>query len=229
MQDIHAIARANPDSCVEGPLRVIVADDHACVRLAVVTLLHAIERPVVVSEASDTRALSAQLEMTDCDAVICDISMPGLHGAHSSLALLRRLTRTHGAPAVVVLTMLSTPPILTGLLQWGLDVIVDKRDSVSDLQPALAAACSRAPFLSNHVSEVLARAGTACAPCAGVPSAREWEVLQLYAQGMSVCQIAHRLQRSGKTISAQKRSTMRKLGLATERDLFDFAMQVGLA
>jgi two-component system, NarL family, captular synthesis response regulator RcsB len=227
MQAIHSIREAVPRT--EKPLRVIVADDHACVRLGVVSLLHTISRVTVVSEASDTLALAALLDTTDCDVVICDVCMPGLHGEYSSLALLRRLAQAPGAPAVVVLTMVSTPALLTGLLHRGLDVIVDKRDAALDLVPALAAARTREAFLSNHVSDVLARAGTTCAPCAGVPSAREWEVFRLYAQGMSVGQIAHRLQRSGKTISAQKRSTMRKLGLATERDLFDFALQVGLA
>jgi two-component system, NarL family, captular synthesis response regulator RcsB len=226
MQDIQAIREVVP--CAQKPLRAIVADDHACVRLGVVSLLHTIPRVTVVGEAGDTLTLATQLEMTECDVIVCDICMPGLHGEYSSLALLRRIARAHVAPAVVVLTMVSTPSFLTGLLHHGLDVIVDKRDAALDLLPALAAARTRAPFLSNRVSEVLARAGTACAPCAGVPSAREWEVFRLYAQGMSVCQIAGRLRRSGKTISAQKRSTMRKLGLATERDLFDFAIQVGI-
>jgi two-component system, NarL family, captular synthesis response regulator RcsB len=227
MQAVHSIREGVPRT--EKPLRVIVADDHACVRLGVVSLLHTMARVTVVSEASDTHALARQLDTTHCDVVICDVCMPGLHGEYSSLALLRRLAQEQGAPAVVVLTMVSTPSLFTGLLHRGLDVIVDKRDAALDLVPALAATRIRAPFLSNRVSEVLARAGTAYAPCAGVPSAREWEVFRLYAQGMSVCQIAHRLQRSSKTISAQKRSTMRKLGLATERDLFDFALQVGLA
>jgi two-component system capsular synthesis response regulator RcsB len=215
-------------SCADRPLRVIVADDHACVRLGVASLLHAQARAVVVAEAHDTLTLATQLDMTDCDVVVSDLCMPGFYGEFSSLAMLRRLARTRGAPAVVVLTMVSAPRILTGLLNLGLGVIVDKRDAAPALLPALAAAHARMPFLSDHVRQTLERAGTACAPCVGVPSAREWEVFRLYAQGMPVRQIAHRLQRSGKTISAQKRTTMRKLGLLTERDLIEFATQVGL-
>jgi len=213
---------------VDKPLRVILADDHACVRLGVASLLHTTGRASVVGEACNALALATWLDTTECDVVIADLCMPGLHGEYSSLGVLRRLAQNEGAPAVVVLTMVSTPQVLTGLLQHGLHVIVDKRDVIHDLLLAVAAASQRAPFQSRHVRESLARAGGACAPCAGVPSAREWEVFQLYAQGMSVRQIAHRFQRSGKTISAQKRSAMRKLGLVTERDFIDFATQVGL-
>ncbi|MCP3709064.1 response regulator transcription factor [Paraburkholderia sp. CNPSo 3274] len=211
------------------PLRVIVADDHACVRLGVASLLHATGRGLVVGEAGNTLALATQLDTTDCDVVISDLCMPGLDGEYGSLTLLRRLAQTRGTPAVVVLSMVSMPRVLTGLMHHGLNVIVDKRDVAHDLLLAVDAARARTPFLSDHARETLARAGAACAPCLGVPSAREWELFQLYAQGMSVCQIAQRFQRSGKTISAQKRSTMRKLGLVTERDLSDFARQIGLA
>jgi two-component system capsular synthesis response regulator RcsB len=65
-------------------------------------------------------------------------------------------------------------------------------------------------------------------PRASALSAREWEVFQLYAQGLAVHEIAERLQRSGKTISTQKRSGMRKLGLETEDDLVDYARQIGV-
>ncbi|SDB84778.1 response regulator transcription factor [Paraburkholderia lycopersici] len=226
MQDIRAVRDKLPRA--DKPLRVIVADDHACVRLGVANLLHATARAVVVGEAGDALALAKQLDTTACDVVVSDLCMPGLDGEFSSLALLRRLVRAQGEPAVVVLTMVSTPQVLTGLLHQGLDVLVDKRDVVHDLLLAVAAAHARAPYLSGHARDSLERAGAACAPCAGVPSAREWEVFQLYVQGMSVRQIAHRFQRSNKTISAQKRSTMRKLGLVTERDVVDFATQVGL-
>ncbi|MEX3692835.1 response regulator [Paraburkholderia sp. BR14263] len=226
---MHAIRVGREDALHTGkPLRVIVADDHACIRLGVASLLRATDRALVVGEAGNTLELATQLDTTECDVVISDLCMPGLDGEYGSLTLLRRLAQTRGTPGVVVLSMVSTPPILTGLMHHGLNVIVDKRDVTHDLLLAVAAARERTPFLSSHARATLASAGAACAPCSGVPSVREWEVFQLYAQGMSVHQIAQRFQRSGKTISAQKRSTMRKLGLVTERDLSDFAMQVGL-
>jgi two-component system, NarL family, captular synthesis response regulator RcsB len=45
---------------------------------------------------------------------------------------------------------------------------------------------------------------------------------------VAVHEIAQRLQRSGKTISTQKRSAMRKLGLEKEVDLINYARKIGL-
>jgi len=211
------------------PVRVIIADDHECVRVGVTGLLSGSARIAVVAEARDTQTLAEQLDHHPCDVVVSDVWMPGMHGEYSSLAMLRRLRRARRGPAVVVLTMVSSAPVLTGLLQFGLSVIVDKRDVPLSLIPAIEAASCGTPFLSDYAQAALQRGGGRCPPPhAGVPSTREWEVFQLYAQGMPIGEIASRLGRSVKTISTQKRSTMRKLGLKTERELMEFAAQIGL-
>lgn len=222
------VVRNNDERAVPAPVRVIVADDHECVRAGVAGLLRRSPRATLVAEARDTRMLAEQIGRHDCDVVVSDVCMPGMEGEYSSLALLRRLVRNSRRPAIVVLTMVASAPILTGLLQHGLAAIVDKRDLPVSLIPAIEAAGLGIPFLSDHVRAALLRADGLCPPCAGVPSAREWQVFQLYAQGMPIREIALRLGRSTKTISTQKRSTMRKLGLESERDLVELAAQIGL-
>ncbi|MFP3589971.1 LuxR C-terminal-related transcriptional regulator, partial [Paraburkholderia sp. SIMBA_055] len=58
-----------------------------------------------------------------------------------------------------------------------------------------------------------------------VLSRRELEVLTHYATGRGVTEIALRLGRSVKTISAQKCTAMRKLSLQSDADLFRFAVE----
>ncbi len=57
---------------------------------------------------------------------------------------------------------------------------------------------------------------------------REAEVVRLYAQGLSVTQIAETVRRSVKTVSKQKNDAMRKLGLESNRELYEFARASGL-
>jgi len=61
-----------------------------------------------------------------------------------------------------------------------------------------------------------------------VLSRRELEVFTQYASGLGVTQIAERLGRSVKTISAQKCMAMRKLALNSDAELFRFALEHGV-
>nr|WP_274602784.1 MULTISPECIES: LuxR C-terminal-related transcriptional regulator [unclassified Stenotrophomonas] len=61
-----------------------------------------------------------------------------------------------------------------------------------------------------------------------VLSKRENEVLRMYAEGLSVIEIAERIGRSRKTVSTQKVAAMRKLNLATDAEVFHYAIAHGL-
>jgi len=110
-----------------------------------------------------------------------------------------------------------------GLLQLGVVAIVDKRDVAGSPNEAIDRAFEGRIHLSARASESLNGVDDAAQARVGVLSAREWEVFRMYAHGMTVHQIAQKLDRSSKTISTQKRSTMRKLGLETEANVLDYA------
>lgn len=53
-------------------------------------------------------------------------------------------------------------------------------------------------------------------------------MVSLYVSGMAVSEIASRLGSSIKTVSTQKTTALRKLGLARETDLFQYVRTAGL-
>jgi len=59
-------------------------------------------------------------------------------------------------------------------------------------------------------------------------SARETEVLRLFASGLTVSQIAIQLSRSVKTISRQKMDAMSKLGLKSDLEVYAYAREHGM-
>ncbi|WP_176059179.1 response regulator transcription factor [Paraburkholderia sp. BCC1876] len=209
-------------------IRVIVADDHDCVRVGVRRLLSAASHIEIVGEAADTYGLAELLDSCACDVVVSDISMPGIDGGSNAVSFLRRVLRGRPHPCIVVLTMICHAHMLSGLLHIGVGAIVDKRDVATALIDAIEAGMAGRVYLSEQARTAMEVADTPVQLRAGILSAREWEVFQLYVQGLAVHEIAVRLQRSGKTISTQKRSAMRKLGLETESDLIDYARQIGL-
>lgn len=209
-------------------VRVIVADDHSSVRAGVRSLLSAAPHVSVVGEAADTQSLAELLDQYHCDVIISDLGMPGVGGESNAISLLRRVLRESPHPRVVVLTMLHHAHTLVGLLHIGVSAIVDKRDAPGSLLRAIEAAAGGTPWLSGYAQRALESADPSSRPRLGVLSPREWEIFQMYAHGMTIDGIARALDRSSKTISTQKRSAMRKLGLASEAELADYAQQVGL-
>jgi two-component system, NarL family, captular synthesis response regulator RcsB len=210
-------------------IRVVVADDHHCVCTGIRYLLQHRPNIEIVGEATDTHGLAELLETHACEVVVADIGMPGIDGASNSVPFLRRMLRSWPRPHVIVLTMTCDPHMLAGLLHIGVSGIVNKRDTATALIDAIEAVMAGRVHLSEQARIAIEAAEPVQKLRAGVLSAREWEVFQLYVQGMAVSKIAVRLQRSGKTISTQKRSVMRKLGLETDAELFDYARQIGLA
>ncbi|MEW6342304.1 MAG: response regulator transcription factor [Paraburkholderia sp.] len=209
-------------------IRVIVADDHSCVRFGVRQLLEAKAHLLVVGEAPDTQTLAELIDTCPCDVVVSDIGMPDIDGLSNATPILRRVLRHPPHPRVVILTMICHPPTLSGLLNLGVSAIVDKRDAVDALSDAIASAVAGQTYLSASVQTAFDEMGSFPHPRAGILSVREWEVFCLYIQGMSISEIAMRLNRSGKTISTQKRSVMRKLGIESEAALIKYAQQMGL-
>jgi two-component system capsular synthesis response regulator RcsB len=61
-----------------------------------------------------------------------------------------------------------------------------------------------------------------------VLSKRALEVVRLFVSGMTITEIAAQLKRSIKTISTQKNTAMRTLGIERESELFQYAKSNGL-
>ncbi|WP_244814484.1 response regulator transcription factor [Caballeronia sp. Lep1P3] len=210
------------------PLRAIIADDHSAVVKGIQCFLERDGAIEVVATAHDTLGLAEALDAAPCDYVFADIGMRGIDGESNSIAFLRRLSWQERRPKVIVVTMISHSRMLAGLLQLGIDGIVDKRDPLECLMDAVTVTRGGGSFLSPSVAQALNGLPGASPARAGVLSKREWEVFRLYASGLLIHEIAKHFGRSSKTIATQKRSGMRKLGLDTETELVEYLRQVGL-
>lgn len=213
---------------VKAALRAIVADDHSAVVKGIKAFLERDGTIEVVATAENTLQLAEALHSSSCDYIFTDIGMCGMDGESNSIAFLRRLSRQEKRPKVIVVTMISHSRMLAGLLQLGIDAIIDKRDSLESLFEAVSVTRNGGRFLSPSAADAVSCLPKNTPARAGVLSRREWEVFRLYASGLLIRDIAQRFGRSSKTIATQKRSGMRKLGLETEAELVEYLRQVGL-
>ena len=216
---------------MQNPVQLVIADDHPGVVAAVRRLVSAVDGFEVVGEASNADELLAVLGRVRCDLAITDYAMPGSRYGDGIL-LLEFLVRRHPDLRVMVLTMLETRALMSNILRAGIKVIVSKSDEPQHILEGMHAAVDDRIYLSPQLNaKLLYRTGES-QPAQDDPvtklGKRELEVLRMYVTGKTVSEIAVQLNRSVKTISSQKQTAMRKLGLGTEAALFDFAVRHGL-
>lgn len=216
---------------MQPPIQLVIADDHPGVVAAVRHLVLAAGGFEVVGEASNADELLALLGRVRCDLAIVDYAMPGSRFG-DGMVMLDFLTRRHPDLPVMVLTMLETRALMSNILRAGIKVIVSKADEPQHILEGIQAALNDRIYLSPQLDAKLIRRAPAAEPSPDDPIAllgkRELEVLRIYVTGRTVTEIAVQMNRSVKTISAQKQRAMQKLGLHTEAALFDFAVRHGL-
>ncbi|MBJ9963388.1 response regulator [Burkholderia seminalis] len=203
-------------------VRVMVADDHPSSALGMSQALAGSSTIKLLGTVSNSTDLVAMLDEQQSDVLVVDYVMPG--GKYGDgLALLSFLQRRYPALRLVTITMIDNPSVLLAIQKQGVGCILSKSDAISHLVGAVHAAFVGANYLSPFVKKLLED----CQPSAGVRTltAREIEVVRLYGAGLTVGEIAVQLHRSKQTISSQKSSAMKKLGIVRDADLIRYASE----
>ena len=209
-------------------IRVAVADDHPAILFGVRHEFASNRSILVNGLARDSSDLIALLNRVSVDVLVCDYAMPG--GSHGDgTALLSLIQQRHPQVRIVVLTMIENPAILQVLMQE-VRCVVSKADLMSHLSLAVHAAFANGHYVSPTIERILRTATPARRKRSDETplTPRELEVVRLFVSGLTVNEIAARVQRSKKTISTQKTAAMRKLGLERDLDLVHYGIETGL-
>ena len=225
--DARASSQAGAGEAATGMLRIILADDHPVVRSGVRMLLEN-SGTAVVAEAGTPEELFAALARVPADLVLTDFSMPG-GAAADGLSMLGRLQRRWPDIPVIVLTMAGNANVLQTIIDTGVRGLLNKSDTLTELALAVNAVAHRRTFLGSGIRRLLVAVDAGGEGTRGNPlSRRETEVLRLFSSGLTVSEIARRLERSVKTISRQKMDAMAKLGLRSDLEIYAYAREHGL-
>jgi len=201
------------------PLRVLVADDHAPTRDDVCRALEGEQRfDVCVSAADAAEAVQGAVRERP-DICLLDIRMPG-GGLAAAWEIAARLPQAK----IVMLTVSDDDDDLFAALRAGADGYLLKTMNLRRLPDALAGVCfGEAAMPRALVARVLERfhgreprwrypVGSGSA--GHRLTSREWEVLELLAQGRSTAEIAQRLVLSASAVRVHIASIVRKLQVA---------------
>ena len=213
------------------PLRIILADDHPIFLIGLRAVLERDPELSVVGEASSPQALLALLREFACEVLVSDFMMP-VEQQNDGLRMLESVTRQHPQLPIVVVTMLNNAGLFRSILDLGVMGLLSKASLAAELPEAIAQIRQRRPYVAKSIRQTLALAGEVGEHRLVDQeqlSPRELEVTRLLAAGQTVGEIATQLCRSKQTVSAQKVSAMRKLGLSNNAALFLYLQEHGLA
>lgn len=209
-------------------ISIVVADDHGIVREGLRRLLEAEPDLEVSGEAEDGRQVLEEVARARPDIVVLDITMPGMGG----LETLERLRSEHPETRVILLSVHNDPPFIQSAIGLRTDGYVLKNGRASEIVTAIREVMKGGSYFSPAVAreiveQVRAPRGESPDPFE-VLSAREREVLQRIADGLSAKEVATELSISTKTVEAHRTSLMRKLGVRKATELVRYALRHGL-
>lgn len=202
----------------------VIADDHAIVRsglrdaLTCPGLIEA-EGIAVLAEASDGIEAISMVRAHKPDLLLLDVQMPRAGGVE----VVEEVRRWSPETKIVVLTGISAPGLLSGLVDSGVDGLFSKADSNDEL-------CARLPGILRGQRYVAARFVTVLQnlPEQEALTGRERQVLNMILAGRSNKEMAEGLGISAKTVDKHRTSMMRKLDVHSVPQLMAVALRDGL-
>ena len=212
-------------------IRLLLADDHVMLRQGTAELLRREPDLEVVGEAGDGQQAFEMAFTLKPDIVIMDVRMPILSGIEAT----RRIREQFPQVQVLVLTAHDDDQYVFSLLQAGASGYLLKTAPVGDLIKAIrqvrAGESPLDPTIARKV--VVSMSGSPATTSSTVePSlqsltARELEVLQLLARGLSNRVIAEELFVSDRTIQTHLTNIFSKLGVTSRLEAVLIAIRRG--
>ena len=212
----------------EGPVQheLLIVDDHPIVRHGIVQLLAGEPDLRCQLQAENAEHALELLRHHEVALVIADISLPGISG----LDFTRRVVATWPHLPVLVMSMHEEMTFADRAYAAGARAYVAKQGATEELVRAVRRVLQGGVYFSPAVEQqMLERLRGKSEPAPGSPLAslneREYEVLQMLAQGLTSAEMAARLNRSVKSIELYRASLRQKLGARNLPDLTRLAIE----
>jgi two-component system invasion response regulator UvrY len=201
-------------------IRLGLAEDHTIVRWALKEALGKAEDIEVVGEAGTAAETLEMIKRDRPDVLLLDLSLPD----RSGYDIMNELRNIETAPLVVVLTWHTEPSYASRAIAAGAHGYLNKGVTPQDLLSAIRAV-SRGEQVIPPDAEAFIAAGDGHP--ASALTAREQQVMEMLARGMTNREIAEHLEISIKTVDTHRGHVLKKLGLRNNSELTRFAVKHG--
>ncbi len=213
------------------PVRVLLVDDDDLMRAGLRAVLSSDASVEVVGEAIDGRDAVGRVRRLEPDVVLMDVRMPRLDG----ISATREIVGAAPDARVIIVTTFEDDDYIFGALSAGASGFLLKRTTPEELVAAIHTIAAGDSLLSPSVtSRVIGRMAQQPAPDASRDArldeltAREREVLELVARGLSNGEIAATLVIEESTVKTHVKRILAKLDVRDRVQAVIFAYESGL-
>jgi len=207
-------------------MKILIADDHSVVRQGLKQILQNLSMVTNVEEAQDGREALEKIKKEPFDFVILDIAMPGLSG----LDILKSLKDSGIKRNILILSVYPQEQYAIRALRMGASGYLSKESAFEELESAIHKISLGQKYISSVIAEKLAfnAADEASTSLHERLSEREFQVMCMLAQGISVTEIGKKLFVSDKTVSTHRTRLLAKMGMKKNAELTLYAVKNGL-
>lgn len=197
-------------------IKVLIADDHALMRMGLKALLETQPDIETVGEASDGSEAVRKARKSPPDVVIMDILMPGTDGIEAT----RRITEALPGVKILILTTSTSSDDLNRAIQAGAAGAVLKSEANKRLLSAIRSVARGASAISSEVRTMIDED-----PPAAELTPRQMEILGEMARGLTNKEIATALSCSPESVKDRINSICTKLGAANRSEAISIALR----
>jgi two-component system invasion response regulator UvrY len=204
---------------------ILLVDDHELVRAGFRRLLEDNGQFIVVAEAGTGEQAVQDYAKYHPDAVVMDISMPGIGG----IGAIERIIARDADARILVLSVHEDSVFTTRALQAGAKGFIPKRSAPEEMIKAIAQVAQGKMSIDPDIAQEIAMQKlTGSDNVLDVLSQREFEVFRLLAEGKSVNEIAEVLNLSPKTVGTHHTNIKQKLDVSNSAELARLAIRSGV-
>lgn len=206
--------------------RIMIVEDHVIVRQGIAQLVNREPDLDVCCEAGDADSAMAVLRSQPIDLAIVDISLPGTSG----IELVKLLHQEKPDLPVLMMSMHDEALYSDRAFRAGAKGYLMKQEASEKLLIAIRKILNGGVYVSDRMQTVMVQRFLSSGMDQQVSfidnlTDREFEILRMIGQGLSVSEIAAKLGRSVKTVEAHRANLREKLGLKRAAELARFATQ----
>ena len=199
-----------------GKIRVLIADDHAVVRMGLASLLGTSKSIEVVGEAFDGEDTIKKALKLKPDVVVMDLVMPRKDGIAATTELHEKLPESK----VLILTTFSSSEDIAKVLKAGATGAVLKSSSNDELIGAVLKVARDERYLSADIEHLLEDD-----PPLPDLSPRQIEILESIARGLTNKEIATQLEISLESVKSHIKIILEKLSAASRTEAASIAQR----